>query len=98
MKEDEKFVIHLSIANMEFPLTIYRKDEELCRKAAMEINKKINLYKGKYADLSQEYYIAMVAYDFAKMALQAEGNISMAPYADGFSKLTDDIKAFLKEE
>lgn len=98
MKEDEKFVIHLSIANMEFPLTIYRKDEELCRRAASEINKKINLYKGKYADLSQEYYIAMVAYDFAKRALLADGEISMAPYTEGLSKLTDDIKSFLKEE
>lgn len=98
MKEDEKFVIHLSIANMEFPLTIYRKDEELCRRAAKEINKKLNLYRGRYADLSQEQYIAMVAYDFAKLALKADGNVSIAPYTEGLARLTGDIKDFLKDE
>lgn len=98
MKEDEKFVIHLSIANMEFPLTIYRKDEELCRNAAKEVNKKLNLYKGMYTNLSQEYYIAMAAYDFAKMALLADGGAGLAPYTERLSKLTDDIKSFLKDE
>lgn len=98
MKEDEKFVIHISIANMEFPLTIRRKDEELCRKAAKEINRKLNLYKSRYADLSQEYYIAMVAFDFARMAFQNDGNESLSPYAEGLTRLTNDIKQFLDEE
>lgn len=97
MKEDDKFEIHISIANMEFPLKIYRKDEELYRKAAKEINRKLNLYKGKYADLSQEYYIAMVAFDFARIAIEAEEKDSIAPYTKSFMQLTDDIRKFLNE-
>lgn len=98
MKEDEKFVIHISIANMEFPLTIRRKDEGLCRKAAKEINRKLNLYKGKYADLSQEYYIAMVAFDFARMALQTDKNNDISPYTEEIARLTKDIQQFLNDE
>lgn len=98
MKENDKFDIHISIANMEFPLTIYRKDEELYRKAAKEINKKLNLYKGKYADLSQEYYIAMVAFDFARTAIRAEERDSIDPYRKNLMQLTDDIRQFLDKE
>lgn len=98
MKEDEKFVIHLSIANMVFPLTIRRKDEEVYRKAAKEINKKLNLYKGAYAKLSQEQYIAMVAFDFARNAIQTNSDPAIQPYTEGLAKLTDDIKTFLDNE
>lgn len=97
MERNEKFDIHISIANMEFPLTINRKDEELYRKAAKEINTKLNLYKARYADLSQEYYIAMVAFDFARMALQYKSKGDVSPYAEGLTKLTDDIKKFLDD-
>ncbi len=97
-KEDEKFTIRLSIANMEFPVTIARKDEEFYRRAAGEINRRVNQYKALYAGLESERYLAMAAFDCAKLALGKSADYAFETHKDELRKLTSDIKDFLPHD
>ena len=46
---DDKFLIHLDIAEKSYGLWIDRKDEQLARDAAKQIRNKINQYRQNFA-------------------------------------------------
>lgn len=61
---DEHFIINLRIADTRYPLRIKRKDEEVFRKAAAEIDYKLSQYKNYFASddshtLHDSDYMAM---------------------------------------
>ena len=53
---NDKFVIQLMIGKKEFPITIRRDEEEVYRKAAKQINEKLNRYEQAYPNLEPERY------------------------------------------
>lgn len=61
----DKYTIQLSIANKIYPVTASSENEEIYRKAAKLIQKKIDNYSSSfYAEDKQDYY-AMVMLDLA---------------------------------
>ena len=62
---DDLFEIKLMVGGTYYPLTIPRKDERLYREAARRINDKLNRYRTRYPQLSEEKYYVMAAVHIA---------------------------------
>ena len=71
---DDKFLIHLDIAEKSYGLWIDRKDEQLARDAAKQIRNKINQYRQNFAqsDVDVKDLLAMVAFQLSMTNLQLE--------------------------
>lgn len=62
---DQQLEIHINIANKMYPITVDRNSEEIYRKAAKLIQKRLDTYTAEFhAEDKQDYY-AMVMLDLA---------------------------------
>lgn len=95
---DDKIKINLQLAGTSYPLTIARKDEEMVREAAKQVNIRLNVYREHYRDLSKERVIAMVAYQFALESLQMKDRNDTAPYTEKIKELTGVLETYFKEQ
>lgn len=95
---DDKIKINLQLAGLPYPLTIHRKDEEMVREAAKQVNIRFNTYREHYQGVSSERIIAMVAYQFALEALQQKGRNDTKPYTNKIKELTEELETYFKEE
>lgn len=97
--DENKFLIHLKIAEKTYGLWIYRKDEELTREAAKQIAEKINQYRAVF--LSEEVdvkdLLAMVALQLSIENLKLEEKNDTIPFTDKIQQLTNELESYLKD-
>lgn len=90
--------IHLVIADMTFPITIQSEwDEEMYRKAAKQINNKLNTYRAHFQQEGLERLIAMVAFEFSYKALSMENKNDTQPFKDKLKELTTELEDLFRE-
>ncbi|MDR0893447.1 MAG: cell division protein ZapA [Mediterranea sp.] len=94
----EKIKINLHMADVNYPLTISREDEELVREAAKQVNIKVNAYRKRYPELEKDKLITMVAYQFSVEKLQLMQRNDTAPYAEKVQELTELLDEYLNEK
>lgn len=94
---DEEFVINIEIAGKKYPLTIKRRDEELVRAAAAQINSKILQYRQHFAvDVDMKDLLAMVAFQLSMHNLQLEEKNDTSPFTEKIQELTSEVEEYLK--
>lgn len=93
--------ITLRIADMVLPMRIKsEKEEELYRKAAKQINDKLNTYRSHFASdsVDDEAILAMVTIDFAFRTLSLEDRNDTAPFAKRLQSYNKELKELFDEE
>lgn len=98
--DDNKFLIHLEIAEKSYGLWIKREDEQVARKAAKQIKDKIIQYRQNFSesDVDIKDLLAMVAFQLSMTNLQLEDKNDTSPFTDKIVELTDELESFLKEK
>lgn len=70
-----ELTISVTIAERPYRLTIQREEEEVIRKAANEINRKIKEYSSNFAFNDMQDLIAMVILEFSTKIIKFEENL-----------------------
>ena len=92
---DDLFEIKLMVGGTYYPLTIPRKDERLYREAARRINDKLNRYRTRYPQLSEEKYYVMAAVHIAMVNVMLEDFNDTAPYKERILKMDKELDSIL---
>jgi len=92
---DDLFEIKLMVGGTYYPLTIHRKDERLYREAARRINDKLNRYRNRYPQLSEEKYYVMAAVHIAMVNVMLEDFNDTAPYKDKILQMDKELDSIL---
>lgn len=92
---DDLFEIKLMVGGTYYPLTIRRKDEGLYREAARRINDKLNRYRERYPQLSEEKYYVMAAVHIAMVNVMLEDFNDTAPYKDKILQMDKELDSIL---
>ena len=91
--------INLVIADMTFPMTINSEcEDEMFRKAAKQINDKLNKYRIHFHKEGIEKLMAMVAFDFSYKSLSLEDKNDTQPFKDKLKELTSELEEFFRNE
>lgn len=90
---DDKIKINLNMGGGTYPLTIDRKDEEMIRKAAKQVDDTLNEYRKIYGNVSQEMVMTMVAYQFSLENLRLKQRNDTEPYTRRIQELTEELEA-----
>lgn len=98
---DDEFLITIKIAERHrFQLWVKRSEEEIMRKAASQIERKIQQYRQHYsveAKLDSDDLLAMVAFQLSLANLRLEQLHDETPISDKVRQLTDELEAYLKQ-
>ena len=95
---DDKLKIKLMIADSIYPMKIDRDEEEVVRKAASQINDKLNKYRTRFPNLPLEKYLVMIAMDFANASLKSDNRNDTSPYTEKLKDLTKELEDYFKKE
>lgn len=95
---DDKIKIKLQIADSYYPLTIPREDEEIIRRAAKQINDKLNKYRAHFPNLEPEKFLAMVALDLSADNLRLKMKNDTQPFVDKIKELTIELEEYFSKE
>jgi cell division protein ZapA len=95
---NDKIKINLMIADSYYPITIEREKEELMRKAAKQVNIRLNAYRDKYKTLPPEKLLAMVAYHFAQDNILLQERNDTEPYSTKIKELTELLEKHFRGE
>ncbi len=95
----DELTISVIIADRPYRLTIKRDEEEMIRKAANEINKKLKQYSENYAFNDKQDLLAMVTLEMTTNALKLDGQLKENDQ-EILDELTDIEAAFksMKEQ
>ncbi|MDR1201093.1 MAG: cell division protein ZapA [Tannerellaceae bacterium] len=97
--DENKFLIHVKIAEKTYGLQIYRKDEQLTREAVKQIAEKIDQYRTVF--LSEEVdvkdLLAMVTLQLSIENLKLEGKNDTTPFTYKIQELTNELETYLKD-
>lgn len=91
----DKLVIKLMIGNQIYPISVKREQEEIFRKAAKDINEKLQRYQTTYPNQGYEKYMSIALLDFAVKVIQTENNHETEPYNKTLEQLTLEIEQTL---
>ena len=83
-----------------FQLRIKRAEDEIMRKAASEIERKIRQYRQRFsaeAKLDTDDLLAMVAFQLSLTNLQLENLHDTSPITDKVQQLTNELEDYLKK-
>ena len=98
---DDELLITIKIAERHvFQLRIKRAEEEIMRKAASEIERKIRQYRQRFsaeAKLDTDDLLAMVAFQLSLTNLQLENLHDTSPITDKVQQLTNELEDYLKK-
>jgi len=98
----DKILISLEVLpnRRKYPLRIDANDEELIRKAAMQLRQKYVQYQQTFPDagLEEVDMMAMVAIDIATSHLQLENKNNTVSITTKIQQLDSEIKSYLKEQ
>ena len=92
---DDLFEIKLMVGGTYYPLTIRRKDERLYREAARRINDKLNRYRKRYPQLSEEKYYVMSAIHISMVNIMLEDFNDTAPYKEKIRQMDKELDSIL---
>ncbi len=95
---DDKIKIRLMIADKDYVLTIKREEEEIVRKAARQINDKLNKYRSRFPSLEPERFLAMVALDISTDNLRLENKNDTTPFTGKIKQLTEELDNYFRKE
>ncbi|MCD8042366.1 MAG: cell division protein ZapA [Tannerellaceae bacterium] len=98
--DEDKFLIHVEIAEKSYGLWINRSDEELARNAAKQIRNKIIQYRQKFSgsEVDVKDLLAMVAFQLSMNNLQLEDKNDTNPFTEKIIQLTDELEMYLKDK
>jgi len=99
---DDKFLINLEILGRKYPLYIPRKDEEIMRRAAKEVERVYDDYVLSYdtedLEKSGKDIMSMVACFFAMRSLGFEDEADLLPFVKRVEVLNAEVTEFLAED
>ena len=97
---DDKFLIHVDIADRSYGLWIDRSEEKLARDAAKQIRNKLVQYRQNFtkSDLDVKDLLAMVALQLSMSNLQLEDRNDTSPFAEKMQQLGNEIDGYLKNQ
>lgn len=98
--DDDKFLIHIEIAEKSYGIWIKREEEQIVREAAKVIRNKMLQYRQRYAksDVDVKDLLAMVALQLSIYNLQLKDKNDTVPFTDKIQELTNKMEVFLKEQ
>lgn len=96
---DEHLIINLRVADMRYPLKVKRSDEEVYRRAAIEIDYKISQYRNHFTGSSAQSlrdsdYMAMMA--IQAVAGKVDHEMRAEKFEDKIKELTLELDKYLK--
>lgn len=94
---EDKLVIKLMVGNQLYPISVRREQEEVFRRAAKDINEKLQKYQTTYPNQGYEKYMSIALLDFAVRALQIEKDNSTSLYSDIITALTKEIEQVIEK-
>ncbi len=94
---NDKIKINLQIADLNYPMTILREDEQWVREAAKQVNKQLNIYREHYKTLKPEQHMAMVAFHFSREVLKWKERNDTEPYKEKVRELTGVVEEYLEQ-
>ena len=94
-QDSEKLIIKLMIGNQIYPISVKREQEEVFRKAAKDINEKLQRYQTTYPNQGYEKYMSIALLDFAVKVQQLENSNETLPYNKALEQLTLEIEQAL---
>jgi cell division protein ZapA len=105
--DDNKFLIHIEIADKMYGLRINRDQEELARKAAKQIKAALGEYRKKYPksanDGAESKYtegnvdwLAMVALQLSMENLQWEKRNDTTAFVEKIKQMTDLLQEYME--
>jgi cell division protein ZapA len=96
--DDNKFLIHIEIADKFYGLRINRDEEEMARKAAKQIKMKLGEYRTKYSkSVDMKDWLAMVAFQLSMENLQLEERNDTTPFIEKIQQMTKLLEVYLEE-
>ena len=94
---NDQIKINLQMAGFTYPATIDRKDEEIVREAAKQVNIRFNRNQLEHPEMSPEKVMAITAFELSlQMQDQKERN-DTEPYTNKIKELTEVLDAHFKE-
>lgn len=94
---NDKIRINLNLAGTTYPVLIDRKDEEIVREAAKQVNIRFNRNQLEHPEMSPEKVMAITAFELSlQMQDQKERN-DTEPYTNKIKELTEVLDAHFKE-
>ena len=94
---NDKIRINLNLAGTTYPVFIDRKDEEIVREAAKQVNIRFNRNQLEHPEMSPEKVMAITAFELSlQMQDQKERN-DTEPYTNKITELTEVLDAHFKE-
>lgn len=94
---EDKLVIKLMVGNQLYPISVRRDQEEVFRRAAKDINEKLQKYQTTYPNQGYEKYMSIALLDFAVRTLQIEKDNSTSLYSDIIMALTKEIEQVIEK-
>lgn len=95
---NDKIKVNLQIADNNYPVWIERSEEEMVRKAAKQVNFKLNKYRERFPTVGTDRLLGMIAYDFSLENLKLEERNDTMPYTEKVRELTAELEDYLKKE
>lgn len=96
---DDHLIINLRVADMRYPLKVHRRNEEVYRKAANEIDYKLGQYKNYFTgssihSLQNSDYMAMTA--IQAVAEKVEYQLRVNSFEEKIKEMTLELEGYLK--
>lgn len=95
---DDKFLIHVEIADKSYGIRINRSEEQVAREAVRQIRKKMDQYRKKYSDVDVKDLLAMVTFQLSVENLKLEDKNDTSPFTEKIQELTDELESYLKDK
>ncbi len=95
---DDKLNINLWIGNQRFQLHILRKDEQLYREAAKQVNDKLNKYRRDYPNLRAEEIWAMASLELSFQHISMKDRNDTQPFIEKIKELENDIDQYIRKK
>ena len=95
---DDEFLINILVAGKRYSIMIRRDEEEMFRKAAKWIDKKVMAYHGKYeTPLEKQDILALIALQAVVEQLEMEEKNDMSPFEEKIQELDNELEKYLKD-
>lgn len=95
---DDEFLINILVAGKRYSIMIRRDEEEMFRKAAKRIDKKVMAYQGKYeTPLEKQDILALIALQAVVEQLEMEEKNDMSPFEEKIQELDNELEKYLKD-
>lgn len=97
---DEELSIKVTIGNRVYPLTIYRSQEEIIRKAADMVNKNMKELEQNYAVRDRQDLLAMSALFFANKSMEtgSQSDQGQSALEEGLEALNAELGRYLAQK